>query len=124
MAIIVGRSSSPIGITVVAVLVALSGAAAILEGGQLMVSGQPAPGLLHVGVGLLLCHRADLIHRHARGAYLITVILLSLRALLAVASLLSDFLVFESTFGLMLTLAALAYLVQPDVRARFSNRGR
>jgi len=105
----------------IVVLVALSGVASLVHGVQMIGQGDVAFGLLDILMGLLLCHRVYLVYWHTRSSHLITVILLSLRVVLALAALITGTLAIESAIIVILAGVALLYLVQPEVRALFAS---
>lgn len=108
------------GLAIVTVLVAANGISALLV--ALGISPPPASTaerVLALISGLALLHRAFALRQRGRRSYLITVGLLTFRVVLAIARAISAPTDFSPGVELILALAGLIYLIQPDVRRLF-----
>lgn len=112
----------PAGIVVIATLVALNGLASLVEVFELatLSTGNAIETLISAILGLALLHRAYGIWTFQRGAWLVTLVLLSAKTVLAILRIL---LVPTLTawINLILVVVALIFLVQPSTRALFDE---
>lgn len=108
----------PAGLVVIATLVALNGLASLVEALEIatLPMGNTIEALISAVLGLALLHRAYGVWTLQRGAWLITLVLLSTRAVLAILRIL---LLPTPTawVSLILVVVALVILVQPGTRA-------
>ncbi len=124
----------PRGIAVIAVLMALHGISSILEafGFVALAASHPnkfelvalgAPGAVVSAVlGIELLHRAYNIWQLRREAWQITLLLLGLRAVIALVSAFSSPLAVVGWIDLVLVVVTVLYLIQPRVRILFASR--
>lgn len=125
--------SRPVGVTLIAVLLAINGLASLVEAlrlAGLAYPGAPAAPPEAVGVlaapvsallGLLLIRRAYRVWNLRRGAWLITLVKVSIRGAINVLDLALGPHNPAAWISAVLTLATLLYLAWPSTRALFEN---
>ncbi len=117
-----GKRRRPTGVIIIAILLAANGIGSLVEAFSLVGSvGGEAAAILSALVGLALLHRAYAIWSFQRTAYLITLALLGIRAVLLGLDLITGPSAVAAWINLAVILAALLYLVQPSVRDLFSG---
>jgi len=117
----VQAAERPAGVTAIAILVAVNGLSSLFQAWQLLTIGSLVAAVFTALIGLFLLHRSYGIFQVRRSAYLVTIILLSLRALIALITLLTTRFTLEAGIGFILAFLAIAYLTQPGVRTLFQR---
>lgn len=121
----VGRlAGRPIGIAVLAGLLALGGLAALIESIELVVESSAAwPAALPSAlIGAFLLHRAAGLWRFRHLPWLSTMLTLALKAVLSGLVIIDNQAVPTTWLALVLAVAGIAYLSRPRVRAFFARR--
>ena len=111
----------PVGIVLIAVFIAANGLVSLGEALELVQSGA-GEVLMPVALaltGLLLLHRAYGLWNLQRRYWLVTILILSLRAGLAALSLLASTQDALAWVGLGLSVLAILFLLRPSIRASF-----
>jgi len=113
----------PLGVTIIAGLVAINGVGSLVEAYELArpATGQLAGAALSAAIGLALLHRAYGIWSLKHRAWLVTVALLGLRTVVAAFAVVAAPPAVAAWFGLVVAAITLLYLIQPGVRALFSG---
>lgn len=113
--------SRPFGITLVAAVVALNGLGSLIEAFRVaeFTVGGALGSVLSAIIGLALLHRAYGIWTQRYSAWLITVALLSIRTVLAVAVLILTGLDIPEWINLVVVVVTLLYMLHPSTRDLF-----
>lgn len=115
----------PLGVALLAMLVAINGAASLMEAFVLVqiTTVGVLEAVVSAAIGLALLHRAYGLWKLQRGAWAITMVLLSLRLVFGVLRLIIATPSSMATWlSLILIIITILYLIQPCVRGLFSSR--
>ncbi len=118
-----GDAGRPLGVAVIAVLVALNGLASLLESAALLSSGERLVAIPTIALGLLLLHRAYALWQIQPGAWLITTLVLGLKVVASALAIVEGSAVPVTWLTLALSAIGILYLLHPRTRSLFSATG-
>lgn len=111
----------PLGVTLIAILLAINGIVGILGGLALFASGSLAGGIIGIAFGLVLLYVAYGMWTLQRWAWLTTLVIEGLNGLFALITIITSRGATGAWISLILAGVIIAYLVQPHVRDDFAR---
>ena len=113
----------PLGVAVIAVVVALDGLASLSESVELLATGERLVAFPAAALGLLLLHRAYALWQVHRGAWLITTLVLGLKVVASGSAIVVGNALPVTWLTLALSIVSVLYLLHPRTRSVFSATG-
>ncbi len=110
----------PAGVAVIAAVVALNGVASLLESVELAGTGDRVVATLPAVLGLLLMHRAYALWQIHPGAWLVTTLVLVLKAVTSALEIVGGAAVPGTWLTLGISVGCVLYLLLPGTRSLFS----
>ncbi|TAK34837.1 MAG: hypothetical protein EPO21_08120 [Chloroflexota bacterium] len=116
-------AARPVGLTIIAVVIAINGIGSLLEAVGLagLTIGAIISTILSALIGLALLFRAYGILRLKHRAWLATVLLLCVRSVFATVNLVYGSAGIVGTIDVVVSLLTLLYLIRPSVRSLFEE---
>lgn len=111
----------PSGLTAIAIVLAVNGLASVAEAIVGFAAGRGPVAIVPAVIGLLLLHRAYGIWQLRRGAWLVTVGVLSLRAVFSILDLVLAQDNLAAWANVVIVMIGMLYLLQPGIRRYFTE---